>query len=123
MLGGELLMRVNLDRLHVVKIHLVANETHERWFATCKRLSHQAEPVLQVQKRLKICDIIRKNNSVCFVNIGANHLAEEALAADVPNLKRYVLLLRQLQALDKKVNSNRLFVASTELVLAKSRNH
>ena len=62
-------------------------------------------------------DVVREHHSVCLVDIGLDHFAEYTLAANVPDLQRYVYVSIKLASFYKKINAYGLFVAFCEVVL------
>ena len=58
--------------------------------------------------------------SLGFENVRCDHLAEDALSADVPQLHRHVQIARQFDSPHKEVQADRLLVRSGELILAEA---
>ena len=79
-------------------------------------------PIFQVLKRLLVSNVVGEHDCICLVDVGANHFAEEGLAADVPDLEGDVRLLGQFKTFYKEVYSNGLLVAAAKLVFTEPRN-
>jgi hypothetical protein len=66
---------------------------------------------------LLVGDVVREHHSVGLVDVGLYHFAENTLAANVPDLQRYVYVSYKLASFYKKINAYGLFVAFCEVVL------
>ena len=67
-------------------------------------------------------DIVCKHNRVGFIDVGADHLRENALSTDVPDLECNLDVAGQLNTLDEEVHSDGLLVRSGEVIFTESHD-
>ena len=106
----------------MVQIYLIANQYHRRHFTTLKRFDNELVPIVNVLEWLLIGNIIGKNYCIRLKNVGLDHLTEDTLTTNVPDLKSYIDIFRKLHSLNKEINPDSLFVATAELIFAKTHN-
>lgn len=86
LLRSKAIVRVLLDRLHVIKVNLVAEEDKEGHLTVLKRAFDEFKPVLQILKRLLVRDVIHQKHCIGFEDVRRDHFGENALPANVPHL-------------------------------------
>jgi hypothetical protein len=106
----------------MIQVNFVSDQRHERRLSAFKRFGHEVVPVFKILKRLLVGDVVGENDCICLVDVGADHFAEDGLAADVPNLECDVRLFWEFEPFDEEVNSDRLLVAAAELIFAEARD-
>jgi hypothetical protein len=73
-------------------------------------------PIVQILEGLLVGNVVGEDNGVRLIDIRLDHLAENTLTANVPDLKRHVQISDKRTPLNKKVYADGLFVALGEVV-------
>ena len=89
-------MLLLLNSLHMVEVDLIGDEVHSRHFLALKCFLHDLEPIFQIFKTLVTRDVISEHDCIGLVHIGFDHLPEDTLASNVPDLQAHEDVLRQL---------------------------
>ena len=76
----------------MVEVRLVANQRDARKLLAFEGMLDEAVPVLQVLEALVVGDVVADQHRLRAVDVVANHLAPNRLAANVPDLQRDVHL-------------------------------
>ena len=80
-------------------------------------------PLVNILQRLKMRDIIDKQDGVSIMYIGIKHLTRYGCAIYIPELERNVNIAYKLKTLLKEVNTYGLFVVLVKIVLTVPRDH
>mmetsp|Transcript_57266 Transcript_57266/g.118529 ORF Transcript_57266/g.118529 Transcript_57266/m.118529 type:complete len:219 (-) Transcript_57266:7-663(-) len=119
----ELIVFVYFHSSDMRQVVLVCHQSNVRKRRLVKRALDQEQPVLQMLEALIVGDVVAEDDSTGAIDVVAQHLATNGLAANVPYLQAYVNVAWQNHSLDKEIQAYRLLVLLGKVILAESRGH